>query len=354
MGGTRQVVGPSGVVLVCYPSPRGKTRPPGTVEELQCPVTSGESRWAWALAAAPGLTWGPARHQQAVRPWGSRPLLCLSWMTGCQGVPKSISSTAEPQPAGAAPRRPFWQPQRPLSSCAPTPGPASVPQASCGRSGPPCPCSEEGSPEGPGQGAERARPCSWRLASLTAPGLSPGSCLTTGLRGCPACTGVRSWRRCESRAGLRAGLAGTLTFRPGWGLGGGRGSRTGGDGPTTGAQACLRQLLGAQAARTVAVIRAGQGAAVGLQGPWALVFHRRTHTRARTHVHTRVQEGTWAAGTARTEPRDRLRAPVSPAQGLQTACLRPGARQGASCCPEAQGPPPTQTPVCWALLVAGP
>ena len=194
------------------------------------------------LTAAPGLRRGPACHQQAVRPWGSRLLLCLSWMTGCQGVPKGISSTAEPPPAGV-PRGPCWQPQRPLSSCAPTPGPASVPQASCRRSGPSRPCSEEGSPEGPGQGAERAWPCSWRPVSLTARGLSPGSCLTTGLRGCPACTGVRSWRRCESWSGPRAGLAGTLTFRPGWGLGGGRGSRTGGDGPRAGTQACLRQLL---------------------------------------------------------------------------------------------------------------
>ena len=187
------------------------------------------------------------------------------------------------------------------------------------------------------------------------PRLSPGSCLTTGLRGCPACVGVRSWRRCECEAGPEggAGRHADLPHPAGDSAGPGQ-AELAGNSPGAGAETCLRPL-GARAEQSEVVIRAGQGAAAGRQGPW-LSFstnaHSHVHTHTRTHAHTCVQEGTCAAGSTRTEPCHRLSELLFPQRGAcRLLSLHPGARQGGSCCPKAQGPPLTQTPVRWALLL---
>lgn len=175
-------------------------------------------------------------------------------------------------------------------------------------------------------GVRRSTAVSLRPSSPHQPGpLSPGSCLTTRSRGCPACTGVRSWRKCECGAlGLRAGSASTLTF-PALGLltlRSGLGARqrpgqamTRSDSPGDGAQKGSRGgSLGVKAAGNVTVIRASGGAGgLDMGWPWgtgsaqALGFHK--HTRTCTVVSGRE---TWAAGSTGTETTSQiLRAPFT-------------------------------------------
>lgn len=267
---------------------------------------------------------------------------------GCQGIPKGVSSAPEPRPAGAAALGPCWLPQRPLSSCAPTPGPAGVPQASCGRSGPRRPYSEEGSPEGPGCGEEPAQPCPWRPAPLTAPACPQGAVSQPDRAAAQPARVSEAGGDVSLRQGPKVGLAGMLAFCPGLGTQRGRD----------------RQHLWVMAPELEPKRAAGRSSGVGQHEMWQWSGLDRERlracrgprlsfpTNAHTHAHTRVQEGTWAAGSTRTEPHHGLSELLFPQCGShRPPCLCPGAGQGESCCPEAQGPPPTQTPVCWALLL---
>lgn len=53
------------------------------------------------------------------------------------------------------------------------------------------------------QGLPSPRPGPLLLAPSPGLSLSPGNCLIIKSRSCPACTGVRSWRKCESGVGKR-------------------------------------------------------------------------------------------------------------------------------------------------------
>ena len=147
------------------------------------------------------------------------------------------------------------------------------------------------------------------------PRLSPGSCLTTGSRGCPACVGVRSWRRCECEAGPEGG-AGRHTDLPppaGDSVGPGQ-AELAGDGPGAGAETCLRPL-GAQTEQSEVVIRAGQGAAAGRQGPW-LSFSTNAHTHMCTHTHAHMRTLVSRREPALQDPRGQ-----NPVTGSPSSCV---------------------------------
>lgn len=200
------------------------------------------------------------------------------------------------------------------------------------RPSPPLQCGGES--RGPGRGEEPAQPCPWWPAPLTIPACPQGAVSQPDRGAAQPAWVSEAGGDVSVRQGPRAGLAGTRTFRPRLGTRWGRDRQAelAGDGPGAGAETCLRPL-GAQTEQNEVVIRAGQGAAAGQQGPW-LSFSTNAHSHMCTHTHTHTCAHSCPGGNLRCRihedrtPSQALRAPVSPARGPQTAVSAPWGQAG--------------------------
>jgi len=182
------------------------------------------------------------------------------------------------------------------------------------RPSPPLQCGGES--RGPGRGEEPAQPCPWWPAPLTIPACPQGAVSQPDRGAAQPAWVSEAGGDVSVRQGPRAGLAGTRTFRPWLGTRWGRDRQAelAGDGPGAGAETCLRPL-GAQTEQNEVVIRAGQGAAAGQQGPW-LSFSTNAHSHMCTHTHAHMRTLVSRREPALQDPRGQ-----NPVTGSPSSCV---------------------------------